>query len=166
MNNYELENDEVLLYENTVFRDDIKGKLNLILTSKKIIFCKGVKKKYGLFKTTIENQTIDIVLLKNIKIYNDSVQVKQKGTKIYIQTIQNNFNIELENIIEAVKLTTKIIDIITGTNIVERGTNKINKAINTVDNVVGFNTRDTIKGVVENGITGTILKGIKNKGKK
>lgn len=35
MDNYDLELDEVVLYKNSVYRDDIKGSLNLILTSKK-----------------------------------------------------------------------------------------------------------------------------------
>lgn len=38
---------------------------------------------------------------------------------------------------------------------------KFKGAINTVDDVLGFDTRDTIKGVLENGITGTLFNGIK-----
>ena len=33
------------------------------------------------------------------------------------------------------------------------------------DDVLGFDTRGTVKGVIENGITGTLLKGIKRKDK-
>ena len=33
--------------------------------------------------------------------------------------------------------------------------------MSTVDDVLGFDTRDTIKGVLENGIAGTLLRGIK-----
>ena len=68
--------------------------------------------------------------------------------------------------LKANKFVTKVIDTITGTTITERSTSKIKGAINTVDDVLGIDTRSTLKGVVENGITGTLLKGIKNKKKK
>ena len=44
-------------------------------------------------------------------------------------------------------------------------TDKIKDAINTIDDVLGIDTRNTIKGVMENGIAGTLLKGFKKKHK-
>lgn len=46
-------------------------------------------------------------------------------------------------------------------NLLDRGSEKVKDAFNKVDDVLGFNTRDTIKGVIENGVAGTLLKGIK-----
>ena len=43
----------------------------------------------------------------------------------------------------------------------DRGVKKVKNAFDKVDDVLGFDTRGTVKGVIENGITGTLLKGIK-----
>lgn len=161
MDNYELEENEVILYRNSVFCDNIEGCSNLILTSKKMIFEQSKTIKIGVFKTKTEKVIVNTIMLKNIKIYNGKIQIQQKGSNVYVQTIENNFNINFNSIIEAMKFVTKITDAITETTISERGTEKIKGAFDKVDDVLGFNTRDTIKGVIENGITGTILKGIK-----
>lgn len=164
MDDYNLEEDEVVLYKGFVFRDDIEGSSNLILTSKKIIFEQAKTIKIGLFKTKTEKVIVDTVMLENIKIYNSKVQIQQKNSKVYVQTTKNNFNINFNSIVEAMKFVTKVTDAITETTISERGTEKVKGAFNKVDDVLGFNTRETLKGVIENGITGTLLKGIrKNK---
>ena len=43
----------------------------------------------------------------------------------------------------------------------DRGVKKVKNSFDKVDDVLGFDTRGTVKGVIENGITGTLLKGIK-----
>lgn len=159
MKNYDLEPNEVILYEDVVTHNEHKGSLQLILTSQRIIF----EKEKGLFKK--EKELKDITKLEDIKIYNDKVQVQQKGTDVTIQTINKNIKLSFDGMLKASKFTTKIIDAITGTTITERSTNKIKGAINTMDDVLGIDTRSTIKGVVENGITGTLLKGIKKQKK-
>ena len=63
---------------------------------------------------------------------------------------------------KANKFVNKIVNTITGTTRMSRGVKKINNAIDTVDNVLGIDTRDTIKGVI--GIT--VLTGNKLRGKK
>ncbi len=158
MNNYELEEDEVVLYEGSVVRDDIKESTNLILTSKKMIFEQSKSIKIGLLKTKNETIVIDTVMLETIKIYNGKIQVQQKGSNVYVQTTKNNFTIAFNGVMEARKFLTKITDAITGTTISERGTEKVKETLNKVDDVLGFNTRDTIKGVIENGITRSVFK--------
>ena len=162
MNNYELEKDEVILMDT----DEVNynsNNLHLILTSKKIIFEQTETK--GLFKTQTKTKIIDIIMLDNIKIYKEKVQVKQKGCDVFIQTIEKNFSIIFDSRIDAMKFVTKIIDTLTDTTISDRGANKVKKAINKVDDVLGFDTRGTVKGVLENGLAGSVLKGIKKKKK-
>ena len=65
--------------------------------------------------------------------------------------------------LEARKFTGKIIDAVTGTTVAKRGSNKIKDAFNMVDDTLGLDTRGTIKGVLENGVKGTILNGIAKK---
>ncbi len=157
MNNYELTEDEVILYENS----DLQEYSKIILTSKKLIFEKTETIKAGLFKTRTETKIADIIMLNNIKTYNNKPQIHQKNCDVFMQTIDKNFSLRFSGIIEAKKFVTKIIDAITGTSMFKRGAEKIKDTFNTVDDVLGFNTRDTVKGVIENGFVGTLLKGTK-----
>lgn len=100
-------------------------------------------------------------MLETIKIYNGKVQIQQKGLNVYVQTTKSNYTIKFNSIIESMKFVTNITDAITETTISERGTQKVKGAFNKMDDVLGFNTRHTIKVVIENGITGTLFKGIK-----
>ena len=81
MENYELESDEVILFKDVVTHNKIKGRLQLTLTSRKII----LEKEKGIVKK--EKILMDIINLEDIKIYNEKVQVKQKGPEVTIQTI-------------------------------------------------------------------------------
>lgn len=155
MNNYQLENDEVILIEDIVSHNEFKSGVHLTLTSKRMIF----EKSKGFLKKELELK--DIMNLNEIKIHNDKPQISQKGSEVNIQSINKNIKLTFDGMIKANKFVTKVVDSITGTTITERSTTKIKGAINTVDDVLGINTRETIKGVVENGITGTLLKGIK-----
>ena len=155
MDNYEIETNEVILLEDTVTYSEGKGSLQLTLTSKKIIF----QKEKGIIHK--EKEIIDIIKLEDIKIYNNKVQVQQKSNEVNIQTISKNVKISFYSVLKAKEFVTKIIDTITGTTITERSKDKIKSALDTVDDVLGIKSKDILKGVVENGITGTILKEIK-----
>ncbi len=157
MANYELQPDEVILYEGTVNCNEYKGNLQLTLTSRKIIF----EKEKGIFKK--EKELVDVVTLEQVKIYNDTAQIKQKASEVEIQTIAKNLTIIFSGMLEARKFTGKIIDATTGTTVAKRSSNKIKDAFNIVDDTLGLDTRGTIKGVLENGIKGTILNGIARK---
>ena len=159
MNNYEIDNDEVILYEGRVGYNKNYIDVEFKLTSKKIIF----EKQKVLIKKTKE--LIDIVPLNKIKVYNDSVQIKQKMNELQVQTLDKNFSIYANGMLEAKKIITKIIDTVTGTTMSKRGSQKISGAIDLVDETLGLNTRDTVKGVLEKGIKGTLINGIKNKKK-
>ena len=50
-----------------------------------------------------------------------------------------------------------------GTTIVERSSNKIKNAFSIVDDILGIDTRGTMRGLIENGVKGTIINGIKKK---
>lgn len=160
MVNYELSADEVILYENSILSDFHKSS-KIILTSKKIIFEKTEMVKLGLLKSKTKEVIEDQINLDSIKVYNGKAQIKQKGSAVYIQTTEKNFTINFEGLIEARKFITKITDAITGTTSFKRGTEKVKETFNTVDDVLGFETRDAIKGVITNGVIGTILKGTK-----
>ena len=58
------------------------------------------------------------------------------------------------NVVEKVK------DAVTGTTIVDRGSNMAKGAFNVVDDVLGMDTRETIKGVMQSGVKGALWNGI------
>ena len=157
MENYELQSDEVILYEGVVTSKAYKGNLQLTLTSQKIIF----EKDKGLFKK--ERELVDIIPLENIKIYNETAQIKQKGSDVEVQTVDKNVTLVFSGMLEARKFTGKIVDAVTGTTLAKRSSDKIKDAFNMVDETLGLDTRGTIKGVLENGVKGTILNGIGKK---
>lgn len=157
MANYELQSDEVVLYEGTATSKAYKGNLQVTLTSKKIIF----EKDKGIFKK--DRELVDIIMLENVKFYNDAAQIKQKGAEVEIQTVEKNLTIVFSGMLEARKFTGKIIDAVTGTTLAKRGSNKIKDAFSMVDDTLGLDTRGTIKGVLENGVKGTIWNGIGKK---
>lgn len=154
---YEIDKDEVILYEGIVGYNENTLSTNIKLTSKKMIFehTKGLIKK--------ETEVVDVIQLDTIKIYNGELQVKQHASEIKIQTTEKDFTIYTSGIIEASKLATKIVSAATGTTIVKRGSEKVKGALNLVDDTLGIDTRGMIKGVSENGIAGTLLHGIKKK---
>lgn len=157
MGNYELLADEVVLYEGVVTSKNYKGTLQLILTSQKIIF----EKEKGLFKK--ERELIDILPLESVKVYNDVAQIKQKGDTVEVQTVDKNVSIVFSGMLDARKFTGKIVDAVTGTTLARRGSNKIKDAFNMVDDTLGLDTRGTIKGILENGVKGTIINGLGKK---
>ena len=157
MANFDLLANEVVLYEGTATSKAYKGTLQITLTSQKLVF----EHEKGLFKK--ERELVDIIPLENVKIYNDTAQVKQKGTDVEIQTVEKNFTLVFTGMLDARKFTGNIINAVTGTTLAKRGSNKIKDAFSVVDDTLGLDTRGTVKGVLENGIKGTLLHGIGKK---
>ena len=157
MENFQLLADEVILYEGFVTSTNYKGSLKVTLTSQKVIF----EKEVGIFKKSLE--LIDTFPIDTIKFYNDTPQIKQKGCSVQIQTESLNIAITFPGILEATKFTGKITDASTGTTLAKRSSQKVKDAFNIVDDTLGLDTRGAIRGILENGVKGTIINGIGRK---
>lgn len=157
MESYELSADEVILYEGCVTSKSYKGTLQLTLTSQKII----IEREKGFFKRVRE--TVDIIPLEAVKMYNGSAQVKQKGDTVEIQTTEKNVAIVFSGTLEAIKFAGKAVNAVTGTTLVRRGSDKIKDAFTIVDDTLGLDTRGTIKSILEKGVKGTVINGIGTK---
>mgnify|MGYP003289535227 CR=1 FL=1 len=157
MANFELSSDEVVLYEGVVSSNQHKGSLLITLTSLKIV----LEKEKGLFKKTRE--LVDIIELATIKFYNDTVQIKQKGSEVEIQTTSGNITFTFSGMFEAGKFKGKIVNATTGTTLAKRVSDKTKGAFKMVDETLGLDTRETIKGVLEQGVKGAIFNGIGKK---
>lgn len=159
MANYDLQADEVVLYEGSATSNSHKGSLLVTLTSKKLV----LEKEKGIFKK--ERELIDSIQLDSIKFYNDAAQIKQKGDAVEIQTAAANLTLSFSGMIEARKFTGKIVDAVTGTTLAKRSSDKIKGAFEMVDDTLGLDTRGAIKGILENGVKGALLNGIGKKNK-
>lgn len=157
MANFDLHPEEVVVYEGTVTSKNYKGSILLTLTSQKLVF----EREKGVFKK--ERELIEIITLDNVKVYNDVAQIKQKGNTVEIQTVAANISLAFSGMIEAGKFTNKMVNAVTGTTLARRSSEKIKDAFGMVDDTLGIDTRGTIKGVLENGLKGTILNGIGKK---
>lgn len=155
--NYTLQADEAVLYEGFVSSRDYKGSIYITLTSQKLV----VEKETGVFKKVRE--LLDSIALENVKIYNGTAQVKQKGGDVEIQTVEKNITFTFSGMIEARKFTGKIIDTVTGTTLAQRVSDKTKGAFEMVDDTLGLDTRGTMKSVLEQGIKCTLINGIKKK---
>ena len=149
--------DEVVLYNGEATSNVYKGNLKITLTSHQIV----VEKEKGLFKKEIE--LLDTIALEDIKTYNDVVQIKQKGASAEIQTKTKNITFNFSGLIEARKFVGKAIDASTGTTLAKRSSDKVKSALDLTDDTLGLDTRGTIKSVLEQGIKGTLINGIKKK---
>lgn len=160
--NYEIEENEVILYEGfSEYKSESNKALNVsfVLTSKRMIF----EQEKGFFKK--QKELIDIINLSDIKMFNGEVQCKQKFNELMFQTNKKNFSLFFNGLIEAKKVNTIIINAVTGTTMAKRGSEKVKGAFNLVDETLGLDTRGIAKGIIENGIKGTIINGIKKKDK-
>ena len=157
MGNYELKADEVVLYEGEVKSQLYKGSLQVTLTSCRVI----VERENGVFKK--EKELLDTLLLADVKFYQDAAQIKQKGPVVDIQTTAKNIALTFAGALEAKKFAGKMMDAVTGTTLAKRVSTKAKSAFELVDETVGFDTRNAIKGLIENGVKGSILNGIGKK---
>ena len=152
---YKFQTDEVVFYKGLVDSDGHKGTVQLTVTSQNLIF----EQEKGLLKKTWE--TIDIIPLNTVKVYNGAAQVKQKGSVLDIQAVTKNLKITFEKTQEAKMTANKLIDVVTGMTRSQRGAEKVKHAIDMIDDTLGLDTRGIIKGVVEGGVKGIVLDGIK-----
>ena len=157
MTNFELLADEVVLYEGIVTSKNYKGSLQLTLTSHKIV----IEQEKGIFKK--ERELVDVIMLETVKFYNNAAQIKQKNDTVEVQTTDKNIALVFSGMLEARKFTGKIVDAVTGTTLAKRSSDKIKDAFGMVDDTLGLDTRGTIKGILENGVKGTLLNGIGKK---
>lgn len=134
-----------------------KGSILVMLTSQKL----ALEREKGLFKK--EKKLVDIITLNTVKIHNGVAQIRQKGSSVEIQTVEMNIELIFTGMLEARKFAGKMVDAVTGTTLAQRNSERIKGAIDIVDDTLGLDTRGTIKGILENGIKGTLLNGIGKK---
>lgn len=152
MENYSLQSDESVIYKGDVSLIDKNGSTNMILTNLNIVLVTKNKKLFQKEEVEIETYPIE-----DIKIYDNVPQIKIEGdvVEIYFTSIEKK--VRFYSKIELHKFVNAAVKLLTGKSMAKRGAEKIKSAVNLVDNTLGINTIDTVKNVIENGVTGTIL---------
>jgi len=130
-----IDEDEVILLQYEVVREDIKGKLYLTLTSKKILFEQKVIK--GLIKKQEIKKLVDSIELSHIKLYEGSVQASQKNECVTIQALEENIVVKFASKNDASKFTNKVVDTVTGTTKIKRIMDKVKEVRESVDETLG-----------------------------
>lgn len=159
MEHYNLQANESVLYKNHIsYSKNRRASCELILTNLNLVIISTTKKAFSKPQTEVESFPIE-----EIKVYNEVPQIKAKETTVEIYLTSTEFTITFSSMIEAQKFTNTAYKLITGKSLASRGADKVKSAINLVDNTLGVSTVETVKSVVEDGITGSILGGIGKK---
>lgn len=130
MSSYQLKKDEVIVYEGFVKFGKMNSNVKFTLTSRNMIF----EKRGGMFKKKL--RVIENIQIDKIKMYKNKVQIKQKKSRIIIQTFDKNIEFTCNGIFEAKKIITEIINIKTGSNLLDRTTKRANNATKVVKGAI------------------------------
>ena len=90
-------------------------------------------------------------------MYNGMPQIKQDGHKATIFLTTGEKHLSFSSKAEAWKFVSHATQLLTGQTMAERGAEKLRNALNLVDDTLGINTVDTVKNVIENGVTGFLF---------
>lgn len=156
---YSLQSNESVLYKGNATIKDKKGKAELMLTNLNVVIVFTVKK--GLFSKAEE--FAEVYPVQEIKIYEGQPQLKQKGTALEIYFTNYELQIHFDSILEITKFKMAATKLLTGKSAQGRGAEKVKGTLNLINDTLGIDTAGTIKGVLENGVVGTVLGGISKK---
>lgn len=160
MRHYTLQSDEVLLFESDVSIRENNAANHLILTNYYLVIVSTSKKMFKREEVSVVKYPVT-----DIKIYNEMPQVKQNNCDITVFFLSGELEFSCYSFTKATSFVNKVIELLTGKTVSTRGAEKVKGAIGLVDTALGINTMGTISGVLENGIGGTLLKGIGRKSK-
>ena len=170
MERYHLQANETVLYEGEVtkvnkykkesFMDSFSATptTELMLTNKNIVLTTRTKKMFA--KEQID---FEVLSLTDIKIYDNMPQIKQNKTNIEIYLTSGEVYFDFESKHEMSRFYQAAIQVLTGKSMAARGVEKVKDGIGLVDDTLGISTIDTVKGVLENGLVGTLFSGLKKK---
>lgn len=159
MEHYLLQPNEVLLFEGIAYRKNTKNiKCKVLLTNLFLVYIITSKKLFA--KQEVH---VDSFPISDIKIYNDIPQIKQTGSIIEIYFLHNEEKLDFIEKREARKFINTAYELVTGKTFAKRGADKFKGAVKLVDDTLGISAVNTVKGVLENGIVGSVVGGIKHR---
>lgn len=153
MENYDLEESEVVLYKGKVSLTNQKGITELILTNINFVLITKHKKLFSKEQVNVETFPIE-----EIKFYNGVPQIIKKGhlIELYFLNEETEFTFESRN--EARKFVSAALNLLTHKTtferVFEKGVDKVKGTIEMVDKKLGIDTVEITKGAIKNGIIG------------
>ncbi len=168
MERYHLQPNEVVLFKGHVTKNNEYKEATvvnpfssspiteLLLTNLNIVLTSIDKKMFAK-----EDINIEIFPLSEIKIYNGIPQIKQSNTFVELYLMSKELYFNFESIFDATKCVQAVRKVLTGKSLPARSAEKVKKGIELVDDTLGINTVDTVKNVLENGVSGKFLSGFK-----
>lgn len=155
MGDYSLQADEAVLYRGSVTVPTEKGSAELLLTNINVVVSTASKK--SLFSKPETN--VIIYPIKDIKIYDGEPQIKQKGYDVEIYFKNRELVVCFASKIELSKFKMAATKLLTGKSVQARGADKVKRTLNLIDDTLGVDVAGTVKGVLENGVVGSVLGG-------
>lgn len=161
MSNYLLSENEVILYKGKgnvgteIFTD---ASSDIILTNLYLVEIIKTKKLFKKEETRIESYPIS-----KIKLYEGLPHIRQEDKAVIIYFSNEEVVVNFDTKINMIKFMNAVNKLITGKSVSERSAEKAKGALNLVDNTLGIKTVDTVKGVLENGVVGTVFRGTRKK---
>lgn len=98
-------------------------------------------------------------------MYDGIPQLKQKNSTVEIYFTNEEVRLTFDSKFTVLKFINAANTLLTGKSMSERGAAKFKGAVELVDDALGIKTIDTMKGVLENGVVGTVFSGIGKMGK-
>ena len=160
MQNYDLEENEVVLYKGQVSQKKQKGLTELLLTNINFVLINKQKKLFS--KEIVNVETYPII---ELKYYNGVPQVIKKGNliELYFLNEEIEFNFDSRN--EARKFVNTTLNLLTNKTTFERTAEKVKETISVVDNTLGIDSVQLTENALKDGLLGKTTKVI-NKGVK
>jgi len=158
MNNYQLTEDEVVLYKGEIILSGEQEKSQLFFTNLNIIFVTTIKNIFSSEeKTFIEKYPVE-----EIKIYKDEPQIKinKNVVEIYLKTTEKSFSFVQKN--ELNKFKNEVLNFFSGKTTAERKAEKIKSGISLVDNTLGIDSVKVVGDALKNSVGNSINKGLKS----
>ncbi len=149
MENYKLEENEVVLYKGSAILDKEKGTTELILTNLNLVLITTKKKLFSEPEVTVKTYPME-----QVKVYQNTPQIIRKDSKIEVYFLNGETEFSLTNNKEAKKFSSVALELVTGRNTLERTfektVDKSKHAIGVVDDKLGIDSVDMVKKGAKN----------------
>lgn len=152
---YAMKEDEVVLYKGQAKVDDSQHFSDILLTNVNLVITTRIKKIFA--KDEVYTQVFP---LSELKVYQNTPQLKQKGNKVELFFANKNIVIEFSSLLAPHKFVNELTKLLTGKTASERGADKVKGFVGIVDDTLGIDTIGAIKGIAENGLARTVLGGL------
>lgn len=160
MDNYELKEDEVVLYKGNVTILGEQEKTQLLFTNLNIVFISKVKNIFS----GDEKFFVDVFPTQDVKFYNNAPQIKVENStvELYLKSGEKFFNFDKKS--ELHKFENTVLNFFSGKTTAERNAQKIKSGIGLVNDTLNIDVVKMVGSSIKNlgkGLGSTLGEGLK-----